>query len=699
MLIFSVVFAAILLCVWGVAVFPLHRSKAEPIQLSDIPISISLGALVAGLVYVLFLRLGVDADRGILISSIVAALFGITRLRGRLRLSSESLSGWGWFWNSLIFVCLSGLTVGASFQMGMGVYPPIFVNDDSSLRLAHSFSVLNSLEYPPESLFVSGTVHAYHYGAPASAAAIASVSGLPPHKAMFWVLCPVLMLGIFSLIYQVTRKLLGDSWRQRLSITLFMPYVMLGSMAFSLVNSDISYTLIGLAETGWFWSEQYDGGSFGNGVWDVSMLSGLFLLLLAVHTATRAVGSIRYALPLLIAALTLFCKLDVAPAVFIVLGVTIIMGVQKENLKLSTGTIFGIFLTPVIFYFLFGYGEGQSEAAMVNVRTLDQAMSFFDWRWTRARPFLTEICWVVLASVLCLADEIRFGNWKSSRITLVLSVAVAVVGSYLTIAVIFVPKTGVQFSLAMWIGVAFIGTALLANRTRVFQWVGTMMLLPVFLVAEVGQVTRLAHAVVVVAFPSQAEEYSDNQYIGDAMSAIFPEQKAGSVAFGRYVDKYADLAEAFEQDDNGLSKEEWGERHYAVWGKAEGRILDERPEVIVVTNDFRYSKWDDTQPQISAMFGHTTFSTHPRLFPGPNGYNVEAAKRIDVQRTSLSRQFSKDFPSFVQETLSIAVSEGWTHYLMRKDLDDGLPPVDSDSVPLLKIFENSRYVVYEFSTF
>ena len=96
------------------------------------------------------------------------------------------------------------------------------------------------------------------------------------------------------------------------------------------------------------------------------------------------------------------------------------------------------------------------------------------------------------------------------------------------------------------------------------------------------------------------------------------------------------------------------------------------------------------------MFGHRTYSTHPRLFPGRLGFNERAAKRVDLQKQMLSRRFSNESPDAVRQTLNIAHKEGWTHYLMRKDLDDGLPEIDPAIIPLPKIFENERYVVYEF---
>jgi hypothetical protein len=248
----------------------------------------------------------------------------------------------------------------------------------------------------------------------------------------------------------------------------------------------------------------------------------------------------------------------------------------------------------------------------------------------------------------------------------------------------------------MWIGVACLGTCLLSVRRRWFKPVALVILAPIVVVAVFGQLRKVEHAVVAIASPEIVEEYVENHYIGEAMRKIPLDRQQEMIAFSAYVDSYLDLGEAYQAKNQVLSKEEWGKQHYKNFGQKEGRILPVGGKVVVVTNDFRYSKWDDTQPQLVSMFGHRTYSTHPRLFPGRLGFNERAAKRVDLQKQMLSRRFSNESPDAVRQTLNIAHKEGWTHYLMRKDLDDGLPEIDPAIIPLPKIFENERYVVYEF---
>ena len=72
---------------------------------------------------------------------------------------------------------------------------------------------------------MSGTHHAYHYGAPASVAALKSLTNFPMHKAMFWAFCPLMVLGIFAVVYKtVTTLVESRAWRVS-TLFLFAPFV------------------------------------------------------------------------------------------------------------------------------------------------------------------------------------------------------------------------------------------------------------------------------------------------------------------------------------------------------------------------------------------------------------------------------------------------------------------------------------------
>ncbi|MEK9943032.1 MAG: hypothetical protein VW771_11225, partial [Gammaproteobacteria bacterium] len=273
-----------------------------------------------------------------------------------------------------------------------------------------------------------------------------------------------------------------------------------------------------------------------------------------------------------------------------------------------------------------------------------------------------------------------------------------------------------------------------------------------------GQIMKTYHAVVAIVLPEQVNEYADNRLIGDALRHIpvtaedwaysryvlsYPDLEKAYQATGfaltrsawgkrhydaagrkegrrldlttcdhyrdhetshyaAYVDRYADLLAAYSAATTNSSKESFGEWHYTNHGKSEGRALPPNgakscgPRPMVVTNDFHYGTWPDSQPQIPGIFGHLAYGVHLRHFPGPDGFNIEGARRIDIQRALFSREFSLENPAHVTETVSGARQNGWSHLLLRKDLDDGLPPVDASMIPLKKLFENQRYAVFEF---
>ena len=684
---------------WSIAALPLLSRYKSTLRLSDIPIAAALGTLISGLVFAITLKAGVDVFTTLWLILFVAGSFAVLVIYKRFGLSTEVRLSWDWLWNPLFFICIGGLTLVASLKMGAGPYPLIFFNDDSPLRLGHAFSVLRGSTYPPENLFVAGTTHAYHYGAPASAAAISLMSGAPLHKAMFWLFCPLLIVGIVAQTIQLSADIHGCGWRQRLSVVLFLPYVMLASTAFNPIGDGIvpsMQELIGGIGAGLGQSDKYDPASFGNGVWDASMLSGLFLLLVSTRFASQSIGRSTYPLVFIVAGLTLFCKVDMAPVIYSILGVALIMQMRPGSMFANSVSIVGLLLLPPLFLMLFGYGEGRSEIATISLRSVDEAFSFFDWRWTKTRPYMIEIAWIVVALVIVFFDEKIVSGLRSHRLTLAMAVAVASFASYLIVALIFVPKTGVQFSLGMWIGAAVLGSCLIGVRTSFLKPLAWAAVFPILTVATAGQASKIEHAFVAYFFPSTVEEFSDNALISEAMSAIPLDEAQSVAAFRAYVDGYPDLEKAYQEYSGSLSKEEWGKKHYQAQGQRENRNLPISSKTVVVTNDFRYSKWDDTQPQLVAMFGHRTYSSHPRLFPGRRGFNESAANRVELQKTLLSRSFSDQSEQIFQEVIETARKEGWTHYLMRKDLDDGFAELDSGSIPLPKLFENRRYAVFEF---
>ena len=270
-----------------------------------------------------------------------------------------------------------------------------------------------------------------------------------------------------------------------------------------------------------------------------------------------------------------------------------------------------------------------------------------------------------------------------------------VVGVWTLVALVNIPKVGGQFAELIWIGIPLMGVALLYTTKHKFQSLPLIVLFPFAVIGIQGQLMKFNHMVVAIVLPEHVNEYADNRLIGDALRHI--PISADEWTYHDYTNRYPDLLSAYEKSGNIASKGLWGRKHFEQYGKKEGRrIMPRNIKPLVVTNDFRYVSWPDSQPQIPSLYGHQAYGVHLRHFPGPRGFNREGERRIRAQTTYLSRELTISNPEFVKNTEKIAKERGWTHFLLRKDLDDELPPIDSNVIPLHKLYENERYAVFEF---
>jgi len=67
---------------------------------------------------------------------------------------------------------------------------------------------------------------------------------------------------------------------------------------------------------------------------------------------------------------------------------------------------------------------------------------------------------------------------------------------------------------------------------------------------------------------------SGNVWGGGSSTSL--SEKAASACYAAYVDRYADLADAYKRRSRGLTKAEWGKEHYTKMGKSAGRKLPGR---------------------------------------------------------------------------------------------------------------------------
>ena len=254
-------------------------------------ISTAIGILVGGLIYVISIVLGFKSEW-------LAVVFLLTLIIGNQFIfshqhenhqcnSGNSLPS---FLTLILFLCFGGLTLVTSVKMGFGEFPPIFETVDTPMRLSHAFAILKSETYPPESLMNVNTYHAYHYGGPASVAFFSSVTGVQPHKTMFWIVNPIFLLAAFYSIISLVSNATPSRFRIVLAFVLFLPAVFLGKETWNLVSSGMLIDDIIFNTIGGLHPNTYNAERFARGVPGTATLAGLFLLLfssLTIFTVRR----------------------------------------------------------------------------------------------------------------------------------------------------------------------------------------------------------------------------------------------------------------------------------------------------------------------------------------------------------------------------------------------------------------------------
>ncbi len=686
-----VIYIVAALCVGSI----FFKGCNRKIKLFDLPIAIAMGLVIAGFLWVLAIISKVPPKVGVVSTMAPLALFVVWKNRQVVTrlIDTSELKDVAYF--CFAFLCFGGLTFIASIKMGQGEFPGMFFNMDSSLRLGHAWNMLYAKTYPPDSIFVWNAKHAYHYGAPAAVAAISGITQLSMHKAMFLIFCPIVLLGTFSIVYRIVTELCGNGFPQKISLLLFAPFVVLGSAGYNLVKDPevLSNTLTSL--TG-FANETYNSASYGNGVWDASVLAGFFLLAFSILTSLQMTKSRASVSVVALVMLIVLYKMDMVIPVYVILFVSMWLNFKAFSFRKLIGLSCLMMVVPFILYELFGYGGKQSEVQMLNIHPMGDMLSNFFRPPSRNWMYLTEIYLILVGTALICWNSYRASLGFDNRSRFAVSVFAAVTMCYVAVIIVDIPKTGEQFLLAMWIGSPLIATAILGRSMSLRRPLPLLFVVPIIVVALVAQWNKLGHAMISVWLPQFVEEYSDNSMIGDALSVIptVRNDTDPEIVFENYVNANSDLYQAFNQSGTSLSKSAWGRNHFKSYGKDEGRIL--KNTVVIVTNDFHYLKWEDSQPVIPSLFGHQAYSVHQRLFPGPGGINVGAASKIWLQQERLSTKFTVKNKQFSDETKKIAFQQGWTHFLAKKQDDEGRLLIDFNLVPLKKIMENEAYALFVF---
>jgi hypothetical protein len=105
---------------------------------------------------------------------------------------------------SLVIVALYAFpSLYALAWMGAGTSPPVFFNVDAAYYLTQTHALAQADSYPPLSLNAAGVARPYHYAVQLDGALFARLAGVPAHKALFWIVIPLLVVGKIAVVWRI----------------------------------------------------------------------------------------------------------------------------------------------------------------------------------------------------------------------------------------------------------------------------------------------------------------------------------------------------------------------------------------------------------------------------------------------------------------------------------------------------------------
>lgn len=608
--------------------------------LAEAAVASALGYCLTGVLFVLARVAGADpGTAGVTVMAVMIGLAVATAVRRGRRLwptapewSDRAVLATG----VIAAIWMAHVTVSA-WAMGQGDFPPMFFNIDTPFRLNHVHELLRGRGFPPQSIANAGVIARDHFGGPAAAAALAQITGLAPHTALFAVMLPVAALGVFGASVLLVGHLVpSDARGLRVAglVAVLMPWTLPVRAAFDSVRESLTSGAMQplRAYLGTLWR---DPQSFNNYVEDVTHALGRVLLLLVVTAlvapAPRALAAAAFAVVLLGQ-----IKSGHVVVAGVVLGVAglwhavqlrrvwplglVAVAAAGSQLLLrlgGVGSLFRLVIEPgwMLKYFPdVALRDGLSAAVVLTVPV---AL----WLTTPARRGTMNVdrplggLLAVVAGVYGLfqvlgAHGVRL-SWQPG--------ATPVEVPYRE----FLEPLG-QMPLVVATMAVAMAAAVWSHGPR---WRRTALLVFLALLVGPGVLHRIRHTAIMASEPSRGHEQADNRAIGDALGAI---PVAGA---------------------------------------------------IVATNDLRYPAQfydrDLRQFQVSAVRGHQAFG-----LPGYERYEGWE------QRVVLQRALAGDDQAAASSAVQALADHGVTHLLIHKKLRA------PDLTARRRLFDSDDYAVY-----
>ena len=651
------------LCYFAFA--PLFRDKANLIRLDSVFIATTVGVLVSGYLYITPYRFGVPGEYLAVTALLSLAVFNCYRYRRDILPTVGNVTFPVCFTFAVLFVLYGSFTLIASMKMGAGDFPPVFFGQDTIERLLQARELMNIVEFPPERLVTKGmAIPVYHMGTSASIAALSTMTGLAVHKAMFWIVSPLLVLGSFSGLLLLVRSVLTAPSHRFLAMLLFIPEHQWGqTLNGVLFKEDLSF-----GWGNWFIEKLF--GSFTNITYDpnyfdpdparldVSHFAGIFCLILAAMLLVKRGHIAVFILAPIIVILTAFVKMNVAFVVVGLVGIRLLASWKDFELKRFAVIVVMLGAVSLGCILLLGYGSSLSHVREFQVgfdlfsSHITQSLNHFGPASISYYFIHTELFYVLALSGLFLLVAFREIRRDKNGILLVLGSLIIITVCLVSVSFIHLQEVWGHFFIPVWIAIPLSCLALLTklNGAAWRKTVVAVAILPVISIAVVHQWRAMEDTMMVAFSPEGVAKYNDNRLLAEAMWVI----------------------------------------------PLEGTV--------VVTEELKYrpsggtptsAKSQRANALFSSLFGHQMFSSWDRVFYHTEKQRESIQRAVRLQEYHLDLNFNKEEIAFSNKTKRVAKENGWTHFLLKLE-----PDIErarkSDDVPLEMLFANSEWAVYKF---
>ena len=603
---------------------PAVLENDEVFHLDRVAVATAFGLLSAGLLYVFCGMLGIDGKIVVPICLLALAAVNVWRWKGQLLPAIAPAAGY-LDWAALtLFGSFAGLTLIASIMMGIGDYPTVFFNADTPLRLTHAHEILGLTQYPQEALTAKGIFRAYHYGGPAAAATLSAATGMPVHKSLFLAVIPVLLTGCFGAIWLLCRTVTNSKVSRLVAATLFVPFVGLGNEAYqqyiytAQAHGLGMFKALGQMFVPMTFADPDHLENFGGGVWDVSTIASIFVLLGTVALVTRKTTLPVAVFAPLVFLVSVFSRIAMVPMVVTFLGLRLITSVREFH----PARVFVYLLVSgaITTLALIGLGVFEAVDSSASVNSIDQILKKLDWLnervWRHQSWQSAEVLSVTLGAVLFGLLYIFIPHYHSDSRKALL-VAGALIGTVLCYGLVISLRAedlNLVFK-ATWIATPMVALAILSisRQACLGRWVTALFIAPLVLIALMVHWQKYQQAVFTAKSPQYGQEYFDTTALAEALQRI-PKDSS-----------------------------------------------------VIVTNEFRYLWVENYQTPITAIYGHQAYAVATYWLVHEPQLRDQAGRQIGEQKRLLSSLFNRTQPEFAEDVIAFAKEKGWTHFLLDKN--------------------------------